>query len=61
MGKITLKAVSRTQSNNRALKEGRVTLPDFDLEFEEVPVLVHAFRRMVRELAYESCPSSRIR
>ncbi len=55
MGKITLKAVSRTQSNNRALKEGRVTLPDFDLEFEEVPVLVHAFRRMVRELAYDVC------
>ena len=55
MGKITLKAVSRTQGNNRALKEGRVTLPDFDLEFEEVPVLVHAFRRMVRELAYDVC------
>ena len=55
MGKITLKAVSRTQGNNRALKEGRVTLPDFDLEFEDVPVLVHAFRRMVRELAYDVC------
>jgi 4,5-dihydroxyphthalate decarboxylase len=55
MSKITLKAVSRTQGNNRALKEGGVTLPDFDLEFEEVPVLVHAFRRMVRELAYDVC------
>jgi len=55
MSKITLKAVSRTQGNNRALKEGRVTLPDFDLEFEEVPVLVHGFRRMVRELAYDVC------
>jgi 4,5-dihydroxyphthalate decarboxylase len=55
MSKITLKAVSRTQGNNRALKEGRITLPDFDLEFEEVPVLVHGFRRMVRELAYDVC------
>ena len=55
MSKISLKAVSRTQGDNRAVKEGRVTLPDFDLEFEEVPVLVHAFRRMVRELAYDVC------
>ena len=55
MNKVTLKAVSRTQGNNRALKEGRVTLPDFDLEFEDVPVLVHGFRRMVRELAYDVC------
>ncbi len=55
MSKIKLKAVSRTQGNNRALKEGRITLPDFDLEFEEVPVLVHGFRKMVRELAYDVC------
>lgn len=55
MSKPTLKIVSRTQGNNRAVKEGGVTLPDFDLEFEEVPVLVHAFRRMVRELAYDVC------
>ena len=55
MTKATLKIVSRTQGNNRALKEGRVKLPDFDLEFEEIPVLVHAFRRMVRELAYDVC------
>lgn len=55
MSKIALKAVSRTQGNNRAVKEGKITLPDFDLEFEEVPVLVHGFRRMVRELAYDVC------
>jgi 4,5-dihydroxyphthalate decarboxylase len=55
MSESTLKIVSRTQGNNRALKEGGVKLPDFDLEFEEVPVLVHAFRRMVRELAYDVC------
>lgn len=55
MSKTRLKAVSRTQGNNRALKEGRVSLPDFDLEFEEIPVLVHGFRRMVREMAYDVC------
>lgn len=55
MSKTTLKAVSRTQGNNRAVKEGRIALPDFDLEFEDVPVLVHGFRRMVRELAYDVC------
>ena len=55
MSKTKLKAVSRTQGNNQALKEGRAILADFDLAFEEVPVLVHAFRRMVRELAYDVC------
>lgn len=55
MTKTRLHIVSRTQGNNRAVKEGRVTLPDFELDFEEVPVLVHAFRRMVRELAYDVC------
>lgn len=53
MGRPTFKIVSRTQGNNRALKEGLIRPDDFDLEFEEVPVLVKAFRRMVRELAYD--------
>ena len=55
MAKTKLHAVSRTQGNNRALKEGEISLPDFELDFEEVPVLVHGFRRMVRELAYDVC------
>lgn len=55
MARTRLTAVSRGQGNNRALKAGEVRLPDFDLEFEEVPVLVHGFRRMVRELAYDVC------
>ena len=55
MSKTKLHTVTRTQGNNRALKEGQVTLPDFDLDFEEVPVLVQGFRRMVRELAYDVC------
>lgn len=53
MGKHRLTAVSRTQGNNRALKEGRVGLPDFELAFEEVDPLPKAFRRMVREGAWD--------
>jgi 4,5-dihydroxyphthalate decarboxylase len=48
-----LTAVTRTQGNNRALKEGTVVPAGFPLAFEEVPVIVDAFRRMVRELAYD--------
>ena len=55
MSKTKLRAVSRTQGNNRALKEGEISLPDFDIGFEEVPVLVQAFRRMVREMSYDVC------
>lgn len=53
MPKTNLKTVTRLQGNNRALKEGVVTLPDFDLAFEEVAPLPKAFRRMVREGAYD--------
>jgi len=53
MAKRVLSAVSRTQGNNRALKSGEITLPDFELAFEEVNPLPRAFRRMVREGAYD--------
>jgi len=48
-----LLTVTRTQGNNRALKEGEVVPAGYPLVFEEVPVLVDGFRRMVRELAYD--------
>ncbi|HEX8029627.1 MAG TPA: hypothetical protein VF491_14235 [Vicinamibacterales bacterium] len=51
----SLKAVSRTQGNNRALKAGDVKLRNYALEFEEIPVLVEAFRRMVRGLEFDVC------
>lgn len=51
----TLSIVTRTQGNNRALKTGEVAPVGFNLAFEEVPVLVHAFRRMVRKLEYDVC------
>jgi 4,5-dihydroxyphthalate decarboxylase len=55
MPDLRLRTVTRTQGNNRALKEGAVTPKRFDLAFEEVPVLVDAFRRMVRGLEYDVC------
>ena len=55
MADLHLRTVTRTQGNNQALKNGTVTPQGVTLEFEEVPVLVHAFRRMVRELAYDVC------
>ncbi|HWC78664.1 MAG TPA: hypothetical protein VG756_01755 [Pseudonocardiaceae bacterium] len=55
MAKLTLTTVTRTQGNNRALKDGTVTPREVDLAFEEVPVLVKAFRRMVRDLEFDVC------
>jgi 4,5-dihydroxyphthalate decarboxylase len=54
-GKARLKTVTRTQGANRALKDGSVQPRRASLQFEEVPVLVHAFRRMVRQLEFDVC------
>jgi 4,5-dihydroxyphthalate decarboxylase len=55
MAAAALRTVTRTQGNNRALKAGDVTPRSAELEFVEVPVLVQAFRRMVRELEFDVC------
>jgi 4,5-dihydroxyphthalate decarboxylase len=55
MADLSLKTVTRTQGNNQALKDGTVTPRNATLDFEEVPVLVQAFRRMVRELEFDVC------
>jgi 4,5-dihydroxyphthalate decarboxylase len=55
MDQLHLRAVSRTQGNNRALKAGEVTPSGYVLDFEELPVLVQAFRRMVRTLEFDVC------
>jgi 4,5-dihydroxyphthalate decarboxylase len=52
---MVLQTVTRTQGTTAALKDGTVTPAGFALDFEDVPVLVAAFRRMVRELAYDVC------
>src|SRR3984957_11974624 len=53
MDKLKLKTLTRTQGNNEALKDGTVKPRAFDFEFEEVPVLVDGFRRMVRGLEFD--------
>jgi 4,5-dihydroxyphthalate decarboxylase len=50
-----LKTVTRTQGNNQALKDGTVRPASFTFDFEEVPVLVDGFRRMVRGLEFDVC------
>jgi 4,5-dihydroxyphthalate decarboxylase len=55
MPKPVLKTVTRTQGNNQALKDGSVRPETFDFGFEEIPVLVDGFRRMVRGLEFDVC------
>jgi 4,5-dihydroxyphthalate decarboxylase len=50
---MLLKTVTRTQGNNQALKDGTVKPRGFTFDFEDVPVLVQAFRRMVRGLEFD--------
>jgi 4,5-dihydroxyphthalate decarboxylase len=50
-----LRTVTRTQGNNAALKDGTVTPAGFRFDFEEIPVLVQGFRRMVRTLEFDVC------
>jgi 4,5-dihydroxyphthalate decarboxylase len=49
------KTVTRSQGNNQALKDGTVVPQTFSFDFEEIPVLVHGFRRMVRDLEFDIC------
>lgn len=50
---INLKTVTRSQGNNQALKDGTVKPHGFSFEFEDVPVLIDAFRRMVRKREFD--------
>jgi len=55
MTRPQFKTVIRTQGNNQALRDGSVKPRTFDFEFEEVPVLIDGFRRMVRGLEFDIC------
>ena len=55
MSALKLKTVTRTQGNNQALKDGSVQPVGFEFDFEEVPVLIDAFRRMVRGNEFDVC------
>src|SRR5882672_11695872 len=50
-----LTAVTRTQGNNQALKDGTVKPKTFEFNFEEVDPIIAAFRRMVRGNEFDIC------
>ncbi|CAN5558302.1 ABC transporter substrate-binding protein [soil metagenome] len=52
-GPHILDTLTRAQGNNRALIDGAVSPTGFMCAFAEVPVLVHGFRRMVRDLEFD--------
>lgn len=53
MSKPRLKTALVTSGHTKALKDGTVTPRTFEFEFEEVPTIVSAFRRMVRGLEFD--------
>ena len=53
MAELELRTVTRTQGNNKALKDGTVKPRGCTLEFVEVDPLIDAFRRMVRGLEFD--------
>jgi hypothetical protein len=50
-----LKTVFRTLGHTEALKNGTVKPKGFEIEYEDVPVLIQAFRRMVRGSEFDVC------
>jgi 4,5-dihydroxyphthalate decarboxylase len=55
MADPTYTTVTRTQGNNRALKDGTVRPRTFAFDFQEVDPLIAAFRRMVRGREFDIC------
>jgi hypothetical protein len=55
LARTRVTAVSRSQGNNEAVKNGTVALSRFELDFVEVPVLPQAFRRMIRGQEFDVC------
>lgn len=53
MPKPQLKTALVTNGHTKALKDGTVTPRTFEFDFEEVPTIVSAFRRMVRGLEFD--------
>jgi 4,5-dihydroxyphthalate decarboxylase len=53
MSAVKLSVVTRTQGNNRALKNGTVKPRTCEFEFLEVDPIIDAFRQMVRGLEFD--------
>ena len=58
MPEPTHTAVTRTQGANAALKDGTVRPRTFAFDFVDVPMLIDAFRRMVRGREFDLCELS---
>ena len=50
-----LKTALVTRGHTRPLKDGTVTPRTFEFDFEDVPVIIKAFRRMVRSQDFDIC------
>ena len=50
---MRLKTALVTRGHTRALKDGSLRPRTFEFEFEEVPAIIQAFRRMVRGLEFD--------
>lgn len=50
-----LKVALRSYPYTEAIKSGAISIPGVELEFEEVKPHIAAFRRMVRDLAFDIC------
>jgi 4,5-dihydroxyphthalate decarboxylase len=55
MDRRRLKTALVTRGHTQALKDGTVRPRTCELDFEEVPVIIKAFRRMVRGLEFDVC------
>lgn len=53
MDRPRLKTAFVTRGHTKALKDGTVKPRTFDFDIEEVPVIINAFRRMVRGLEFD--------
>ena len=53
MDRLRLKTAFVTRGHTRALKDGTVKPRTFDFDVEDVPVIINAFRRMVRGLEFD--------
>jgi 4,5-dihydroxyphthalate decarboxylase len=54
-GGSRLKTVFRPLGHTEALKDGTVQPKNFEIEYQDVPVLIQAFRRMVRGTEFDVC------
>jgi len=55
MSAPALKTALASYGHTQPLKDGRVRPHGFSLDVEEVPVIIRAFRRMVRDLDFDIC------